>query len=254
MSGPRRAILLSALALVVPVSAVALPGEVDGTTDAAVADLGVSASLDSCGVLETQIVCTLAVSYSTLPNATGYTASVTSPDGSVTDFGSVPAGGTSLTVPYAGNGTYGVRVTAYGVPEDDPEAEEQVIGTDVAENVTEDVAGEPRVGDGPVETEATPRETPAAEEPAGPAEEAPEAPVEAEPACEPAPAPEPAPETTTPEAETGTPELETTAAPEDAATATAEEDPQAGRETVEPEVTEPETATTPPPAPECPAP
>jgi len=240
MSGSRRAILLSALALVVPVSAVALPGEVDGTTEAAVANLGVSASLDSCGVLETQIVCTLAVSYSTLPNATSYTASVTSPDGSVTDFGSVPAGGTSLTVPYAGNGTYGVRVTAYGVPEDDPDAKEQVIGTDVAENVTSDAAGKPRVSDGPVDTEATPRETPAAEQPA---EQAPEGPVEAEtePTC-PAPAPEPT-----------TPELETAAAPEEE-DAEAEETPEASRETVEAEVTEPEAATTPPPAPECPAP
>jgi hypothetical protein len=248
MPGPRRAILLSALALVVPMSAVALPGEIDGTADAAVADLGVSASLDSCGLLETQIVCTFSVSYSTLPNATSYTASVTSPDGSVTDFGSVPAGGTSLTVPYAGNGTYGVRVTAYGVPEDEPDAEEQVIGTDVTENVTEDTAGEPRVSEGPVESEAEPRDTPAAEEPIEQApEETPEAPVEVEPepVCEPVPAPAPEP---------AAPEVDTTAAPEDGA---AVEEPQAGRETVEPETAEAEATPAPPvapAAPECPAP
>jgi hypothetical protein len=164
MSRRKRTILLAALALAAPVSAFGV-GEVSSEPEPTVADLGVTASLDSCGVLQTQIVCQISVSYETLANATSYTASVTSPDGAVTDYGEVPAGGTSLTVPYAGNGHYGVRITAYGEPEE-PAAEPEVIDTDVAENVGAAPA-KPRVTKETVKPQVTTRHAPSVEQDAG---------------------------------------------------------------------------------------
>ena len=46
--------------------------------------------------------------------ATSYTASVTAPNGAVSDYGDVGAGGASLWVPYVGNGTYTVEGPGLG--------------------------------------------------------------------------------------------------------------------------------------------
>jgi hypothetical protein len=111
-------VLLTLLALAAPSFALAsadqgsvrLPGP---------AALGVSTTLGGCGVAGSDIVCELNVSYESVNGASAYTATVTRADGSVVDYGSVGAGGTSLYVPYVGPGTYSVRITAYGSPPSD---------------------------------------------------------------------------------------------------------------------------------------
>jgi hypothetical protein len=107
----RRAILFAALALAAPVPAFALVGGSSG-----VGSLDAHASLDRCGVFQQQIVCKFDVSFNEIAGAERYTASVTAPDGSVSDYGSVGPGGGSLWVPYAGDGSYTVTVDAWGEP------------------------------------------------------------------------------------------------------------------------------------------
>jgi hypothetical protein len=188
VSGRRRALILAALALAVPLPALALTG-------GSGSGLSVSASLEGCGVGGGSISCGINASWSGVEGAEYYTASVTAPDGSVTDFGNVGGGGgTTLWVPYTGNGTYTVSVSAYGVDEDgDPE----VLDTDEA-------APDPKEKFGEVETtavEGAQTEVPSAdEEQPAPEEQAP-APEETAPAPAPAPelppcppAPEPAPD------------------------------------------------------------
>ena len=107
-----RLLLYVALALLVPVPALAidqLGGPGSGSTS-----LDASASLDSCGLFENQIVCKIDASFNEVDGATSYTASVTAPNGAVSDYGDVGAGGASLWVPYVGNGTYTVEVQAWG--------------------------------------------------------------------------------------------------------------------------------------------
>jgi hypothetical protein len=132
MAARRRTILLAMLALAAPLPAFAISNST-GPVDAAPgpATISVSTSLASCGVLDAKVVCKLDVSFSTLANADSYSAAVTSADGSVVDYGSVPAGGTSFWVPYVGAGTYSVRITAYGAPEtpSDAAATGNVIAT-----------------------------------------------------------------------------------------------------------------------------
>jgi hypothetical protein len=113
----RRIGLLVVLAALVPVSAFAL----DGTgTPAGPSGMSVSAALGGCGVASDQVYCSIDVTFSGVPGADYYTASVTRADGSVQGFGQVATGssggGASLWVPYVGAGTYGVRVSAYGTP------------------------------------------------------------------------------------------------------------------------------------------
>ena len=106
----RRTLLYVLLALAVPLPALALTHG----SSAPAPQLQVSASLDTCGTVADQIACKIDASWNSLPGATRYTARVTSPDGSVTDYGEVGAGGTSFWVPYVGNGTYTVTVAVYG--------------------------------------------------------------------------------------------------------------------------------------------
>jgi hypothetical protein len=106
----RRSLIYAVLALAVPLPAFALSG---GGSSAS-ADLSVSASLDGCGVLAAQVVCKIDASWNEVDGAKRYTASVTSPDGSVTDYGEVAGTATSFWVPYVGNGTYSVTVSAWG--------------------------------------------------------------------------------------------------------------------------------------------
>jgi hypothetical protein len=134
MTGRRRTIALALLALATPLPAFALEnGALDPVTTAAgPAGIGVSTSLGSCGVLEGGVACELNVSFGAVEGADSYTAAVTRADGSVIDYGSVGAGGTSLWVPYVGAGTYSVRITAYGTPEtpaEDAEGRGDVIAT-----------------------------------------------------------------------------------------------------------------------------
>jgi hypothetical protein len=106
----RRTLLYLLLALAVPLPALALTSD----SSAPYPDLQVSASLDSCGTAADQVVCKIDASWNSLEGATRYTARVTSPDGSVIDYGDVGAGGTSFWVPYVGDGTYTVTVAVYG--------------------------------------------------------------------------------------------------------------------------------------------
>jgi hypothetical protein len=190
----RRTMLYAALALATPLPALALTGNEGGS------GLSVEASLEGCGVNGPRIVCEINASFGSIEGADYYTASVAAPDGSVTDFGQVAGaggGGTSLWVPYVGNGTYSVTVTAWG---DDAAGRAEVIdkdkastgeaekvrerdGTEVGETTSEEPDGDP----------GQQAEQPAEE----PAEVPAPVPEDAEPPCPPTepvePAPAPAP-------------------------------------------------------------
>ena len=136
MPARNRALWLTLAALAAPIPAFALSGE-NGSGQVATgpAGLSVSSSLGSCGVLGDGIACQVNLSFNSLPNATSYTATITSPDGSVTDLGGVSPSGASAWVPYVGAGTYSVQVTAYGTPLDateDSDGEPDVIATGVS--------------------------------------------------------------------------------------------------------------------------
>jgi hypothetical protein len=125
-----RLLLYVALALLVPVPALAidqLGGPGSGSTS-----LDASASLDSCGLFENQIVCKIDASFNEVDGATSYTASVTAPNGAVSDYGNVDAGGASLWVPYVGNGTYTVEIQAWGTPPSSKDKKPKLIATDKA--------------------------------------------------------------------------------------------------------------------------
>jgi hypothetical protein len=178
MTGRRRALLLAALALAVPLPALALTGGSGG-------GLAVSASLKGCGVASGSIVCGIDASFSGIAEARYITASVTAPDGSVTDFGTVvrgSSGSTTLWVPYTGNGTYSVSASAWGV---DDAGDAEVIETEQADTGSHDRIKQVETSGG------GPRSVP---EPAGAegdqtqAEQAPETTPEPQlPPCEPAP-------------------------------------------------------------------
>lgn len=181
MTGHRRALILAALALAVPLPALALTG-------GSGSGLAVSASLNGCGVASGSIVCGIDASFGGVPEARYITASVTAPDGSVTDFGTVArgsSGSTTLWVPYTGSGTYTVSASAWGV---DDSGEPEVIETDEA-----DAGGEGRIkevgtaGGGTRAVPQAPATDEPAEETAPPAEAVPELPP-----CEPTPPPVPA--------------------------------------------------------------
>ena len=138
-----------------PLPALALTG--GGSAEAS---LSVSASLDGCGTSSAAIVCRIDATWNEIPGAERYTASVTRADGSVVDFGDVGSGGSSFTVPYAGNGTYTVTVSAYGTPpgSDEPEVvarDTSGTGGDSGE-ATVEAFGEATTDDGPGEGEVPP--------------------------------------------------------------------------------------------------
>jgi len=187
-----RALLYALLALAAPLPALALTG---GDGETAGEGLSVSASLDGCGTAGAQIVCKLDASWNALPGAERYTASVTRPDGSVIDAGEVGAGSTSVWVPYVGNGTYTVTVSAYGTPPgaDEPEVVARGKAATGAEGSDADrdavavvVDGAPREDDAVEEAveeeqgDADALETPVCAEPAGEAEGAVEDPATTE--------------------------------------------------------------------------
>jgi len=119
----RRTALYAALALLVPASAFALGNGAPGADG----QLGVTASLDSCGIYQNAVVCKIDATFDQVDGATSYTASVTRGDGSVIDYGEIDGGGaTSFWVPYSGNGTYTVQISAYGQLDADPKLDRVV--------------------------------------------------------------------------------------------------------------------------------
>lgn len=191
--------VLELLALAATTPALASADKAMEPTDAArgPAALEVSTALDSCGTLADEVICKLDVSYNALPEAASYSAAVTRADGSVVDYGGVAPGGTSLWVPYVGSGTYSVRVTAYGAPEQ-PDGDKEVVSTEVTPTPTEtevrEATSEAEVeassATSEAEAEAEARGAPAAETDTGQAEAAVEATPTA-PTCTEAPPPEP---------------------------------------------------------------
>jgi hypothetical protein len=148
VGGRRRTLFLALLALAAPLPAFGISDQAlePVTAEPSPAALSVSASLDSCGVLEDGVVCKLDVSYNAIEDAASYSATVTSADGSVADYGSVPAGGTSLWIQYVGSGTYTVRVTAYGEPEQSDSGADDEKGEVIAVGESRpDGNGDPRV-------------------------------------------------------------------------------------------------------------
>src|SRR5436190_22784907 len=125
----KRLILYLALALAAPVPAFAL-GLTDSSTPAP-GSLDAQASLDTCGIFEQQIVCKLDVAFNQVAGADRYSANVTGPDGSVSDYGDVGPGGTSLWVPYVGDGTYTVTIQAWGKPPS-PDKQPKLLSADKA--------------------------------------------------------------------------------------------------------------------------
>jgi hypothetical protein len=107
----RRLIIpLAALALLVPVGAVAL--------DRGSSGLDITSSLEWCGVSGDTVFCNISASFNLLEDGEFYTATVTAPDSTVQDLGRVATGGegrttASLWVPFAGNGAYIVEITAW---------------------------------------------------------------------------------------------------------------------------------------------
>lgn len=160
MTGRRRkSVLLTLLALAVPLPALAI-SESDSVAQPGPAAISVSAALDSCGVLDGGIVCKINVAYSQIPGATSYSATVTAANGSVTDYGTVGANATTLYVPYAGDGGYRIRITAYGTPEhatEDSDDQGEVIASGVSRPGTEE--GAPRIApEREIDSEATGRD------------------------------------------------------------------------------------------------
>jgi hypothetical protein len=58
--------------------------------------------------------CRIDVSFSPVAGAEGYAASAHMPDGGSQSLGSITPGSSTVTVPYRGNGTYVVTITALG--------------------------------------------------------------------------------------------------------------------------------------------
>jgi hypothetical protein len=105
-----------ALALLMPVGALAVGG---GGSEG----LNIEASLERCGVAGDTVICELDVNFDRIDEGEYYTATVTRPDSTVQSFGSVASGGSDraaaeLWVPYAGNGSYVVEITAWGYDEE----------------------------------------------------------------------------------------------------------------------------------------
>lgn len=97
------AVLLAATAVAAPTVLGGGPGSIS-----------VSTSLAGCDRSGEGITCGIAVSFSSLPGADHYTATVTRPDGSTQEFGRVGQGSATLPVTYTGNGQYVVTISAWG--------------------------------------------------------------------------------------------------------------------------------------------
>ena len=121
----KRILGLALIALAVPFPALALEG--GGVQASGSPGLSVTASLNSCGLAGSQIMCQIDAGWNSLEGADSYSVSVTSADGSVIDMGETTGQGTSVWVPYVGSGTYSVSVTAWGTPPGEEDATPEVI-------------------------------------------------------------------------------------------------------------------------------
>ena len=178
----RRALIYATLALAVPLPALALTG---GSESA----LSVSASLERCGVAGGGVVCEIGASYSGVEGAEYYTASVTAPDGTVTDYGEVGGAGggsASLWVPYVGSGTYSVTVSAWGY---DKEGDAKVL--EIEEADTEERSRQVKRANGSPVGEGEEYSPPSAGEEQAPEPGTGPEPVPDEPACDRADVPPP---------------------------------------------------------------
>ncbi len=120
---------------------------------------------------------------------------MTRADGSVVDFGDVGAGGSSFWVPYVGNGTYTVTVSAYGTP---PGSESAKVVARESSATGSNAPGPPGPGadaPGPAGRDLEPGDASEVPVPGpDPAPEPEEPSCEDEPAVPPAPPEPPAPE------------------------------------------------------------
>jgi hypothetical protein len=109
--GTLTAAVLAALAVV---CALALRSPEPGVAAEAPAGMSVTASLDSCSSSVDGPRCQFSVSFSPLDDARSYAVTISSPGGAeLLTTAAQPSGGT-FSVPYSGDGTYGVRIVAYG--------------------------------------------------------------------------------------------------------------------------------------------
>ncbi len=186
----RRIMGLALIALVVPFPALALDG--GGTAPSyAPGTLTVSASLDSCGLGGSQIMCKIDAGWNSLEGAENYTVSVTSADGSVIDLGSTTGQGTSVWVPYVGSGTYSVSVTAWGTPPDEEEVDAPEVIARSTSGEASGVSKAPPEGADSADARDAADLTPATDEPVVPDVLEPADPRDEEPVCDEPPAEEP---------------------------------------------------------------
>lgn len=138
---PRRALMYAALALCVPLPALAGAGDGSG-------GLAVETALEGCAV-KTDLVCEVSASFERLPDADRYTLRVIDPGGGERDFGTVAGAGAgraaaTVPVPYSGSGTYTVVVSAWANADEEDELVED--GQDSSED--SEGSEEPEEGDG----------------------------------------------------------------------------------------------------------
>ena len=182
---------LALIALAVPFPALALEGESEEATGSP--GLSVTASLDSCGLAGSQIMCKIDAGWNTLEGAETYSVSVTSADGSVVDMGETTGQGTSVWVPYAGSGTYSVQVTAWGTPpgEDDEGKPEVIARSTSMEGGEIDVMSKTPPDQAPGDSRSDEGAEPAVEDPGVVEGEVPGEPRDETPVCEEPPVEEP---------------------------------------------------------------
>ena len=187
----RRIIGLALIALAAPIPALALEG--GGTHATGPQGLSVTASLDSCGLAGSQIMCKIDAGWNTLEGAESYSVSVTSADGSVVDMGETTGQGTSVWVPYGGSGSYSVQVTAWGTPpgEEEDGSPEVIARSSTLEGGEVDGMAKTPPGETPGSTRPEEGAEPAVEEPDVVEGEVPGEPREETPVCEEPPLEEP---------------------------------------------------------------
>ena len=179
----KRSLGLALIALAVPFPALALEG--GGAEGSGSPGLTVTASLNSCGLAGSQIMCQIDAGWNSLEGAETYSVSVTSANGSVVDMGETSGQGTSVWVPYVGSGTYSVSVTAYGTPpgeEDDGSLEVIAKDSSMSGGAIDGVAKSPPPLAGSDDGRDDEGAEPTGEEPV--TDEIPEVPRDETPVCE----------------------------------------------------------------------
>lgn len=91
-----------------------VPGTAAAQVNDPPAHIAVSASLGSCDGGANNRVCKISVSFGAIAGASRYETTISAPDGSNLVQAAGEPGGATYSVPYRGNGTYRVVVTAFG--------------------------------------------------------------------------------------------------------------------------------------------